>query len=219
MRILLVIHGYPPYYMAGSEVYTYNLARELAKTNDVFVFHRIEDKDIPLHQFFDSFEEGVHIRKINNYEPTPATFYDKYLNPEIDDAFREYVKKVNPDVVHIGHLSHLSTQIPIIAKREFGLPVFFTIHDFWMFCHRGQLINPQNWEILERLGELSMIGRPLLIGAADKRFTGGDNRRAHMLAARGGAAVLRVHDVAATRRSLEEEGFPIDSRSGSCPEG
>ena len=133
--------------MAGSEVYTYNLARELAKTNDVFVFHRIEDKDIPLHQFFDSFEEGVHIRKINNYEPTPATFYDKYLNPEIDDAFREYVKKVNPDVVHIGHLSHLSTQIPIIAKREFGLPVFFTIHDFWMFCHRGQLINPQNWEI------------------------------------------------------------------------
>lgn len=147
MRILLVIHGYPPYYMAGSEVYTYNLARELAKTNEVFVFHRIEDKDIPLHQFFDSFEEGVHIRKINNYEPTRATFYDKYLNPVIDDAFREYVKRVNPDVVHIGHLSHLSTQIPIIAKREFGLPVLFTIHDFWMFCHRGQLINPQNWEI------------------------------------------------------------------------
>ena len=129
MRILLVIHGYPPYYMAGSEVYTYNLARELAKTNDVFVFHRIEDKGIPLHQFFDSLEEGVHIRKINNYEPTPAIFYDKYLNPEIDDAFRQYVRSVNPDVVHIGHLSHLSTQIPIIAKREFGLPVFslFTI--------------------------------------------------------------------------------------------
>ena len=76
----------------------------------------------------------------------------------------------------------------------------------------------QNWEILERLGELSVIGRPLLIGAADKRFTGGDNRRAHLLAARGGAEVLRVHDVAATRRSLEEEGFPIDARSCSCPE-
>ena len=38
MRILQVIHGYPPYYMAGSEVYTYNLARELAKSNEVFVF-------------------------------------------------------------------------------------------------------------------------------------------------------------------------------------
>ena len=147
MRVLIVIHGYPPFYMAGSEVYTYNLARELAKTNDVFVFHRIEDKTKPLYCYKDSKESGVNIRYINNYEPENATFYDKYLNPAIDEAFRDYVKLVQPDVVHIGHLSHLSTQIPIIAKREFGLPVLFTIHDFWMFCHRGQLINPENWQI------------------------------------------------------------------------
>ena len=147
MRILEVIHGYPPFYMAGSEVYTYNLARELAKSNDVFVFHRIEDKSLPLYQIADMVSDGVNIRYINNYEPENAVFYDKYLNPRIDDEFREYVKLVNPDVVHIGHLSHLSTQIPIIAKREFGLPVLFTIHDFWMFCHRGQLINPEDWKI------------------------------------------------------------------------
>ena len=147
MKILLIIHGYPPYYMAGSEVYTYNLARELAKSHDVYVFHRFEDKKIPLYHYEDVVDEGVHIRKINNYEPTPASFYDKYLNLRIDDEFRKYVKLVKPDVVHIGHLSHLSTQIPIIAKREFGLPVLFTIHDFWMFCHRGQLINPDGFKI------------------------------------------------------------------------
>ncbi|MBQ4236920.1 MAG: glycosyltransferase [Treponema sp.] len=147
MKILLVIHGYPPFYMAGSEVYTYNLARELAKSNEVYVFHRIEDKSIPRYQITDTVSEGVKIRYVNNYEPENATFYDKYLNPKIDDMFRDYVRIVNPDVVHIGHLSHLSTQIPIIAKREFGLPILFTIHDFWMFCHRGQLINPKNWKI------------------------------------------------------------------------
>ena len=147
MRILLIIHGYPPFYMAGSEVYTYNLARQLAKSNDVFVFHRIEDKEKPLYQVVDTVDCGVNIRYINNYEPQNATFYDKYLNPRIDDEFREYVRLTKPDVVHIGHLSHLSTQIPIIAKREFGLPVVFTIHDFWMQCHRGQLINPENWQI------------------------------------------------------------------------
>lgn len=147
MKILLVIHGYPPYYMAGSEVYTYNLARELAKSNEVYVFHRIEDKNIPLFRCTDSLEENVHIRKVNNYEPENATFYGKYLNPAIDDLFREHVKFVKPDVIHIGHLSHLSTQIPIIAKREFGIPVLFTIHDFWMFCHRGQLIHPKTYKI------------------------------------------------------------------------
>ena len=149
MRILQVIHGYPPYYMAGSEVYTYNLTRELAKDNEVFVFCRFEDKEKPLYEFYDTVCNGVHVRYINNYEPKNATFYDKYLNPHIDDMFRDYVKEINPDVVHVGHLSHLSTQIPIIAKREFGLPVLFTIHDFWMFCHRGQLINPANWEICQ----------------------------------------------------------------------
>ncbi len=147
MRILQVIHGYPPYYMAGSEVYTYNLARELAKSNEVFVFCRFEDKTVTLYQYYDATDGGVNIRYINNYEPQNATFYDKYLNPKIDEMFRDFVREINPDVVHIGHLSHLSTQIPIIAKREFGLPVLFTIHDFWMFCHRGQLINPKNWEI------------------------------------------------------------------------
>ncbi len=140
MRVLLVIHGYPPFYMAGSEVYTYNLACELAKSNNVFVFCRYEDKTVPLYQYNDVVNGGVKIRYINNYEPKDATF-------KIDDMFRDYVREVKPDVVHIGHLSHLSTQIPIIAKREFGLPVFFTIHDFWMFCHRGQLINPRDWKI------------------------------------------------------------------------
>lgn len=147
MKVLLVIHGYPPLYMAGSEVYTRNLARELAKSHEVFVFHRIENTLLPLYNKEDSTDNRIHIRKINNYESEDVTFYDKYLNPRIDDEFREYVKFISPDVVHIGHLSHLSTQIPIIAKREFGLPVLFTIHDFWMFCHRGQLINPQDHKI------------------------------------------------------------------------
>lgn len=149
MKILLVIHGYPPYYMAGSEVYTYNLAHELVKEHDVYVFTRIENKSIDLYKTFDSIEDQIHIRRINNYEPTNALFTDKYLNTHVDNSFRKYVEEIQPDVVHIGHLSHLSTQLPIIAKREYGLPVFFTIHDFWMFCHRGQLIHPQKMNICE----------------------------------------------------------------------
>lgn len=61
----------------------------------------------------------------------------------------------------------------------------------------------QNFEILERLEELKCFGRQILIGAADKRFTGGDTESAHLLALRHGADILRVHDVAAARRTLE----------------
>lgn len=135
--------------MAGSEVYTYNLAHELAKKNEIFVFTRIEDKNIPLHFVQNSIEDDIHICRINNYEPSPAQFTDKYLCSKVDEIFRKYLKIINPDVVHFGHLSHLSTQLPIIAKREFGLPTLFTIHDFWLFCHRGQMIHPKTMTICD----------------------------------------------------------------------
>ena len=61
----------------------------------------------------------------------------------------------------------------------------------------------QNWEVLERLNWLRVFGRPVLVGAADKRFTGGDTERAHRLALAHGADILRVHDVAAARSTID----------------
>ena len=40
MKILKVIHGYPPTYNAGSEVYSQSICEELAKNNEVQVFTR-----------------------------------------------------------------------------------------------------------------------------------------------------------------------------------
>lgn len=61
----------------------------------------------------------------------------------------------------------------------------------------------QNWEILEQLPALKALGKPILIGAADKRFTGGDTERAHRMALAGGADILRVHNVPAAVKTVE----------------
>ena len=58
----------------------------------------------------------------------------------------------------------------------------------------------QCWEILERLGELKRFGRPILIGAADKRFTRTERfadgtAEAHRMAIANGADILRVHEI------------------------
>lgn len=74
---------------------------------------------------------------------------------------------------------------------------------------RGWILDPglgfaktveQNWAILEQLPRLQVFGRPILIGAADKRFTrivpnGTDV--ANALAIKGGATILRVHEIPA----------------------
>lgn len=140
MKILLVIHGYPPHYMAGSEVYTFNLANELARHAEVAVFTRTEDPYALDYTVKDTLVSGVPVRRVNK-PSRDYTFLDKYEDEKIDAAFRDMLCDFKPDVVHIGHLSHLSTNIPVIAKEEFNVPVVFTAHDFWMGCYRGQLVN------------------------------------------------------------------------------
>lgn len=70
-----------------------------------------------------------------------------------------------------------------------------------------------NLLLLRRLRELTQLGRPLLVGASRKSFLGKltgkppedrllASAAAAALAANHGAAILRVHDVAATREAL-----------------
>ncbi|MBQ9477294.1 MAG: dihydropteroate synthase [Bacteroidales bacterium] len=60
----------------------------------------------------------------------------------------------------------------------------------------------QCFEIIDRLEELRMEGHPILIGAADKRFTGGRTEEVHLRALHHGADILRVHDVKRARHTV-----------------
>jgi dihydropteroate synthase len=71
-----------------------------------------------------------------------------------------------------------------------------------------------NLELLRRLGELGELGLPILVGSSRKSFLGrltgreraderlGGTIASSLIAARNGAAVLRVHDVAPMREAL-----------------
>lgn len=141
MKIAQVIHGYPPDYMAGSEVYTYNLSKELARSHEVHVFTRYIDKDEIRYSVKNTTYDGVNVYRINNPQKI-SSFDEVYLDKTIEDEFNRFLGEVNPDVVHFGHLNHLSMFLVKQAK-DFGVPVIFTLHDFWLICQRGQYINPQ----------------------------------------------------------------------------
>ena len=138
LKVLKVIHGYPPYYMAGSEVYTHNLCKELSKTCDVAIFTRIEDEFRSPYEVQESKEEGIHIIRVNK-PSRDYTFRSKCIDEKMTQIFETHLKEINPDVVHIGHLSHLTVRIVEKIKKH-KIPILFTLHDFWMMCVRGQLI-------------------------------------------------------------------------------
>ena len=147
MKILKVIHGFPPDYMAGSEVYSYHLVKELINQNiETYVFTRVENEFDENYKVYNERYENISIRRVN--KPKRDYLYsDKFYDEEMDSLFKAYLKDINPDVVHFGHLSHLSTNLIQIVKN-FNIPIVYTIHDFWLFCVKGQMIN-QNGIICE----------------------------------------------------------------------
>src|SRR5712691_2644824 len=109
MKILLVIHGYPMRYNAGSEVYTQSLAQALADRHEVHVFTRQQNKFLPdyvLTEDFDSSDSRVKLHVINLTQTL-----DQYRHAGVDQQFGTLLDELKPDVIHIGHLNHISTSL------------------------------------------------------------------------------------------------------------
>lgn len=143
MRILQVIHGYPMRFNAGSEVYTRALARALSDRHTVEVFTRRENPFMPEHDLVtevDPDDPRIRLHLVNIPDAR-----DRYRREGVDERFAEVLDDFQPQVVHIGHLNHLSTSLLEQASRR-GVPIVFTLHDYWLMCPRGQFMqmHPEN---------------------------------------------------------------------------
>ena len=152
MKIVKVIHGYPMRYNAGSEVYSQGLVQALADCHEVHVFTRQENAFLPeyvVQREHDPSDPRITIHVINM-----ARARDGYRHTAVDDAFGKLLDEVQPDVVHIGHLNHLSTSLVFKAKDR-RIPIAFTLHDYWLMCPRGQFIQmypedpTDNWAVCD----------------------------------------------------------------------
>ncbi len=135
MHILKIIHGYPPNYNAGSEVYSQSICNELSKKHKVSIFTREENPysaDFGLRH--EKNNENLNFYIVNNPQGK-----DGYRHKQLDDNFAQLISDIKPDIAHIGHLNHLSTGI-VDELNKLKIPIVFTLHDFWLMCPRGQFL-------------------------------------------------------------------------------
>ncbi|MBF5059637.1 glycosyltransferase [Candidatus Neptunochlamydia vexilliferae] len=142
MKILKIIHGYPNRYNAGSEVYSQTLCHGLVERgHEVVVFTRQEDaykQEYSVMWDRDPLCQEIKLCLINM-----AHSRDGYRHEKVDEALGKLLDEYQPEVVHIGHLNHLSTSMIFEIKRR-NLPIVFTLHDFWLMCPRGQFLQAIN---------------------------------------------------------------------------
>jgi GT2 family glycosyltransferase/glycosyltransferase involved in cell wall biosynthesis len=145
MRVLLVVHGFPPAASGGTETYVHDLARGLGALPDteVLVLTRDADPQRPEMAVRQHAIDAARVFSINNTFQSCTSFPDSYRNKRLLDVACSLIDSLQPDVAHVQHLTCLSTDLPReLARRR--IPVVLTLNDYWLICHRGQLFDLDN---------------------------------------------------------------------------
>ncbi len=179
MRVLQLVHGFPPWAMGGAEVYAHDLSRALVDRfgAEVFVLTRESDPGLPEHHVRREVRDGLDLTIVNNTFAASRSFDDSYRQPRIRRIGAELLDSIRPDVVHVQHLTGLSSSLPFETAAR-GIPTIFTLHDYWMICHRGQLLD----ENLQRCpgpypaGCAGCVGVAGTVGAGSYRLASGLKR-------------------------------------------
>ncbi|MFH0976552.1 MAG: glycosyltransferase [Spirochaetota bacterium] len=138
MRVLLVSHFFPPVSYSGTEIYTYNLALALIKLgHEVYVVNRSHSDKYNNYTIQIKSYDDIPIIYINKYL-YKESFKKTYFDEQIDKLFTRIIYAVNPDLVHINHLSFLSMGIVDVIKK-LNLPIVMTLHDYWLICPQFHL--------------------------------------------------------------------------------
>jgi len=131
MRILFVSNLYPPHYLGGYELGCHDVAQGLsAKGHDVRVLTSTYGVNAPE-------SDGQVYRWLEldlNWKPEPLRQHAiRLLRKEVRNqkAFRRLIKELQPHIVYIFNLTHVSVSIAQIAEQS-GLPVFYFVSDKWL---------------------------------------------------------------------------------------
>lgn len=140
MRILQVVHTFMPECVGGTEVHTYQLARDLrARHHEVAVFYRSVAQDQPDLSLREDSYEGIPVFRFVNRNPWKHGPLFWHFIPEAEPHFLEALDRFQPDLVHFQHLSAgLSSSFVRLAAAR-GLPTLLTMHDYYCLCPISQL--------------------------------------------------------------------------------
>src|SRR5439155_22540227 len=98
MKILVVVHGFPPAAQGGTEIYAYAHARALRSHfgDDLLVFTREQDPSRPDYTVRTETRDGLRIIWVNNTFRNTRGFEETYLNEAIGAIADQAIEDFKP---------------------------------------------------------------------------------------------------------------------------
>lgn len=165
LRIVHLVHGWPPFQHAGTELYAYWLAHAQKRAHRVSVYARSEDETAEL------MDDGVRVRLVrNDFSTRNPLRRNAIVHAEFERDFERFLAEERPDLVHIHHLAGHAFSLARVAKGR-GIPVVMQLQDWWSLCARVNLLHrdgtrcggpaPAKCAACVTLTNLPLMNRPL----------------------------------------------------------
>jgi len=140
-RVVHLVHGWPPFQQAGTELYAYWLAHQQKVSHHVAVYVRGADPGRAHGEVLELFDDGARVRLItNNFTARNPFRRNAIRDPLIEGDFERFLQDERPDLLHIHHLAGHAFSLAKVAKR-LGIPIVLQIQDWWFLCARVNLFD------------------------------------------------------------------------------
>ncbi|MDX1418206.1 MAG: glycosyltransferase, partial [Candidatus Promineifilaceae bacterium] len=146
MRILHLVHQYPPQYIGGTELYTQTLARHQAMSGHCVSI--VSPAPLDNKQTVNENEElGVRIFRIP-LKPRTRTqvFFQSFRQQRLNTSFQQILDQEKPEIVHIQHLMGIPMTV-VDYLEDTRTPFVVTLHDYWYVCANAQLLTNTDQKI------------------------------------------------------------------------
>jgi glycosyltransferase involved in cell wall biosynthesis len=168
MRILQVIHQFPPYSSQGSEVYCFNLSRQLTATEDVRIFHVSNTTRRWRRRLLRA--EYAGLRTYHCIDWGEYSRLADWPNQFLRKAFRSVLDEFRPQLVHVHNFLSLGDDLVSLAGAS-GAAVAYTLHDFGLICPNTLLLRDDGQLCGKRDADFFRDCCPTLIRTATHRRT------------------------------------------------
>lgn len=147
MRILHLVHQFPPEHIGGTEFYTQWLVKaQQARGHETAVFHRRSGEGNGLEK---QEVDGVSVFSAWDGRMTPTSrFRATFGNTALSQRFAQALDQFKPQFVHVQHLMGLPAELTQQLQAR-QIPYVVTLHDYFYFCANAQLITNYDQTLCE----------------------------------------------------------------------
>ena len=139
MKILQIVHSFPPEIIAGTETYCEAVCRHLRDRGHTVAVLAGSIKRASSASLETADQGGLRVTRYLRNEARSYNWTEEY-DPDAEGLVRHLIASFSPDLVHVQHWLHLTNNLVAICAN-LDIPVVVTLHDVWTSCPRIHRVN------------------------------------------------------------------------------